>query len=484
VVDVVVRDGKGDPVTDLRKDDFELLEDGVRQDITSFEHVDRRAAQPEVAQQPSLAKTTSVGEAPPVVLVAFEELGEESRAAAYEATLALIDDVSRMRGLMAVYVIDRALHVTSPLTTDAGRLRRGARDAAMRPGCPVTHQGDVPGAAAGSACADMLPGRHRTIAALDALGALTDSLQPVPGRKTVLLFSEGIPLEVESDLPERFAKLTASANRSNVSFYTVDAAGLRAQNPSAAARRLLRTYTAEDRHSFTASSVGPDAVFGEPYVALSRLAGETGGTFTDNTNDLGRASQRLLEDLQLHYLLGYSPTNARLDGSFRRLSVAVRGRPDLAIQARYGYAATPVAATVPPHAVAPLVIVEQQIGRRDFEVEASADAAPDGLVRVRAEVPNSALRYSTQASDGRFAGELVVLARTAGRDNQTLSLASELFLIGGPLADLPGVKGQATSFVTELRTTPEAQWVDVIAYDPRADRASVRRLTIASESKR
>jgi hypothetical protein len=331
----------------------------------------------------------------------------------------------------------------------------------------------------------MLPGRQRTIAALDALGAVTESLQPVPGRKTVLLFSEGLPLEVESDLPERFGKLTGSANRSNVSFYTVDAAGLRAQNPSASARRLLRSYTAEDRHSFTARSVGPDAVMsGEPYVGLSRLAEETGGAFTDNTNDLGRASQRLLEDLQLHYLLGYSPTNAQLDGSFRRLSVAVRGRPDLVVRARHGYPATPVAATVPPHAVAPLVILEQQIGRRDFEVEASADAAAAGVVRVRAAVPNSALRYSTQASAGRFSGELVVLARTASRDNQTLSLASELFLIGGPLADLPGVKAQGTSFVTELRTTPQVEWVDVIAYDPRAERASVRRLRIGAEGKR
>ncbi len=151
------------------------------------------------------------------------------------------------------------------------------------------------------------------------------------------MFSEGIQLETQSHVIDKFQGLIALANQVGVSVYTVDAAGLRAGSPLAASRAQARAAAAdESRHG----SAGADHVlFHEPHTALSRLATETGGAFTRDTNDLGTAADRLREDLASYYLLGYVPTNSVRNRGFRHIVVRVR-RPDVTVQAREGYEAS------------------------------------------------------------------------------------------------------------------------------------------------
>ena len=92
------------------------------------------------------------------------------------------------------------------------------------------------------------------------------------------------------------------AHRQHLAFYTVDAAGLRAQSPSAAARQ----------GALFSSTFGS-----EPYVALKMLADETGGRYVESTNDLTIGMRRVAEDLTHYYLLGYTSTNNARDGGVR-----------------------------------------------------------------------------------------------------------------------------------------------------------------------
>jgi hypothetical protein len=105
---------------------------------------------------------------------------------------------------------------------------------------------------------------------------------------------------LEDNRREHFLKVLDLARRQHVAFYTFDAAGLRAQSPSAA------------------------ATFGsEPYVALKMLADETGGRYVESTNDLTVGMRRVAEDLRHYYLLGYTSTNTARGGSVRELRVKV-----------------------------------------------------------------------------------------------------------------------------------------------------------------
>src|SRR5690606_2326613 len=97
------------------------------------------------------------------------------------------------------------------------------------------------------------------------LHALVERLGAFPGRKTVALFSEGLDLtsgcrgQFCDDRKSRFDGVIRAAALSNVAFYTFDAAGL----------RLMRMATGQ--------------LMEEPRAALSVLARETGGAFTEDT---------------------------------------------------------------------------------------------------------------------------------------------------------------------------------------------------------
>ena len=79
------------------------------------------------------------------------------------------------------------------------------------------------------------------------------------------------------------------------------------------------------------------------YSAMSRLTSETGGRLIDvgnNGKKLEAAFQQIEDELRTKYVASYTPTNTRLDGSFRKLGVECRG-DGLKVQVRKGYYATP-----------------------------------------------------------------------------------------------------------------------------------------------
>jgi VWFA-related protein len=71
---------------------------------------------------------------------------------------------------------------------------------------------------------------------------------------------------------------------------------------------------------------------------LRKISEETGGRVIQakNANDTSIAFQRIADELRTQYLLGYTPTNTKLDGTFRKIAVKVRAE-DAKVNARRGY---------------------------------------------------------------------------------------------------------------------------------------------------
>ena len=190
-----------------------------------------------------------------------------------------------------------------------------------------------------------------------ALTALASSMGSLPGRKTVVFFSEG--LSVPAAIEAKFRAVIEAANRANVSFYAVDAKGLKVHSEQAATARgiaAIRGIGDDDpARSRTTTSAGPAPPTSSATSSccarirpsrLSMLAKETGGFLIDNTNDLASAFPRIDADRRFHYLLTYTPTNTAMDGSFRRIAVKVKRR-DADVRARSGYVAVPALGTIP-----------------------------------------------------------------------------------------------------------------------------------------
>jgi VWFA-related protein len=166
----------------------------------------------------------------------------------------------------------------------------------------------------------------------------------LPGRKSVLYFCEELPLS--DAVKPKFDALIQEANRNNISFYPVDAAGLRIHSEEAKVGRNVELAGAQgigdaqrNAGAWTKDLERQEQILSSRAGAvLGRLAKETGGFLIDNTNDLGKGVARMQAERTTYYLLGYQPSNPAADGKFRRVSVKVK-RPRVTVRARPGYVA-------------------------------------------------------------------------------------------------------------------------------------------------
>jgi len=183
------------------------------------------------------------------------------------------------------------------------------------------------------------------IAAIEAISA---GLEPFPGRKTLILFSQGfaVPLSLERHLYNAVDR----ANKANVAIYAIDGAGLRNKEPSlegelydiSALRPGDRARASMGISQFDrAREIGSD----QPDSTLRYIAAATGGISIRHTNDLFGALQRIDNDLRSYYVLTYRPSNPNFDGAFRTIKVRAN-RSGVTLRFRQGYFAVPPGASL------------------------------------------------------------------------------------------------------------------------------------------
>jgi len=248
VVDVIVRDRTGKPVQDLGEADFEVLEDGVPQRIISFE-----SHMPEAPSAgpggPAMAQPAGASIAPTQSLVAlvFQQLPHQSRTMAVKAARATIDALAPDE-FAGVFAVELGLITMALFIRDRGELRAAVDKILMRAPVslgPMSAQGvaetDGPAGTVQSApdrqFSDMrsrlqsgLEVPQQQAAQATSLSALASMMSRFAGRKSVILFSEGLAVSPRMD------GVLALAQDGNVTFYTIDASGLSAGGPKALPR--------------------------------------------------------------------------------------------------------------------------------------------------------------------------------------------------------------------------------------------------------
>ena len=411
MVDVVVRDSSGKPVTDLRLEDFELREDGVRQAISDMTLVARPSRRPgrepqrssEGAQQhssESQAASEDDSISPPAlsdrqfVALVFDRLSSEARALACEGALAYLD-IAANDDVYGVFAIDLSVNTIQTFTSDKPTLRAAIASVATRATTTFdrdatrstfdTTRGDahpsVPDVASpesagrpvdsGSTSRDRamlatLVGKmswealardQQGYATTNALMALSATLGRVPGRKTILFFAEGLAIP-DAVLPH-FNSVITTANAANVTIYPIDAAGLRVHSGDAETGRAVRAIGAaglsvnsdgSNQSSLGLLELNEDILRKNPRTALTMLAERTGGFLVHDTNDLATGLEQIESDRRFHYLLLYEPRNTDFEGEWRRVEVRVPSRRGLRVRSREGYVALREPTRLPLHA--------------------------------------------------------------------------------------------------------------------------------------
>jgi VWFA-related protein len=162
---------------------------------------------------------------------------------------------------------------------------------------------------------------------VDTISALASGLERLPGRKTVILLSEGFFVE---DTWADLRSVVGRAARASVRIYSLDTRGL---NRGSAGSDIL-TSANPSQPALSAPSFGDVAADGP-----NSLAVDTGGFAIRNENDFGKAFDEIDRDTSSYYVLGFRTTRP-LDGKFHALEVKIK-RPGVSVRARKGYVATP-----------------------------------------------------------------------------------------------------------------------------------------------
>ncbi|HVG29970.1 MAG TPA: VWA domain-containing protein [Pyrinomonadaceae bacterium] len=379
-LDVVVTDKGGRQVTDLKAEDFDILEDGKPQKIMNFSYVSAVTA-PSPAP-PDVASSPAGAAAPPVptrtrrenvhraIAVVVDDLAMAADAfvPAREAIRKFVDQQVQEGDLVAVirtggevgilqqFTSDRRLlyqaisrvrpsirsiggmSAFEPVARDAiaaagggGRSAPGSDD---RPGSRGSADSNAGGALARDAAS--FQAGNVVVPLLRALGNVVNGMRELPGRKSLILFSPGFalynPIYNPPDLPLIEARhLSNLANRAAVTLYTVDPRGLAYTGPTAADPMTgLSGRQIGDRMS------DRSRILFETQGGTQFLADQTGGLAFKNSNDILPAA-RISEDLKGYYLIGYRPGGETFNRRFHKITARVRNRPDLEVRTRTGF---------------------------------------------------------------------------------------------------------------------------------------------------
>jgi len=394
LVDVVVRDRSGAVVRGLTANDFEVIEDGKPQQVStfSFQEINRDAtpimsrnllgdvesrvltgapaatatAKPAAPAAGAAAADASPAPADPKKFSSDELAGRRLMILLFDTSSMQPEDVQRSidsakkyvdekmspADLIAVATVGTTLDVLSDFTGDRAKVADVLNKLAYTEGTATPPPSDATLltdelAAAGEEAAaetselDMFNNDVR----LRAIKTLAESLQSIEQKKAIVYFSAGMQRSAADNQVELRAAVNAAV-RANVSIYPVDTRGLQAVVPGGDARGGGGGGRGGGggggrggggRGLFSGASVMQQfASLASSQDSLTTLAANTGGTAFTDTNDFGEAFRRIDRDMSAYYILGYSSGNVARDGRFRRIQVRVK-KEGLRVEARAGY---------------------------------------------------------------------------------------------------------------------------------------------------
>ena len=303
-LDASVTDARGNPVTDLTADDFDILEDGKPQTITSFTLVNipmERLERPMFAGR-AIESDVQSNEQPEGRLYAFvlDEVDGDQALRTRRFLRSFIERYFSANDVAAVSFLGRARSANAQGLTGSPRLLLESID---------TFAGGFRATGAEA----MAVARNK----MDALRKIAESMAGIKGRrKMILLFSQNLPVDMQRVVDYRGGTLSIeaedahrairAATRGNVTIYPIDPRGLTLDN-----------------------ELGNN-------VNMRALASVTGGFALVNSNSFEQAFDRIVRENSAYYIIGYISSNDRRDGRYRRLDVRLK-RPGLQVRARGGY---------------------------------------------------------------------------------------------------------------------------------------------------
>jgi VWFA-related protein len=526
-IDVIVKDKKGKYVSDLKPEDFVITENGQPQKIEFFDAPLSKTEthKPNDTAAPATTTTTSTSPTAPRHYVSLvldsQTTGLTNLKQLREGAIKYVREQVTEADAVAILSVTNALQMLQPFTQDKAKLiatlenlggTSGARNSEIREVNESianlrdyinnsSSTGDITTAAGGSAQASVMIAqtvlqqfiRMRTALSvqqarpvLAALAAIAEGLRRIPGKKTLVLFSQGFVTPAVLDW--QVQSTIDIANRANVAVYIIDSAGLRgaaAGTNSVAPASPLSGVSAIASQEQRIRGVGGETVFdtvrqegqNREYDILYRISDDTGGKFLKGNNDIGKGLERINEEIQARYTLAYRSSNQNFDGTFRKVKIEVQ-RPDTQVMSRSGYYA------IPPEEIVLLSPADKKLLASFAEaqtnpglpifVSLSPFRTRHGLYNIplAIEIPPSAVKFDRKGEKQTMQLEVLGVVK-AGADRMLSKLGGN-FAVNLSTNDYNEIVNNNIFYRQDLQLTSGEYTIDLIVKDKQSGKVSAR----------
>ena len=528
-LDVMVKDKKGKAITDLKAEDFSVTENGAPQKIEFF---DATLVNGNAPGQPA-GISASTGPRPPnnlprnIISLVFDAQTTEGSNLKHvrDGMTKYIRERISDSDSVALFAISGGLQLLQPFTQDKAKLisavekaedistisktseQRGINDAMAAIRDQLT---TLPGAdtvistpAGGSAAAQAMISRRvleqyvqlrsalsaqTTRPILAALAAICEGLRAIPGKKTLVVFSQGFIAPQALDW--QVQSTIDIANRANVAIYIIDSTGLTGGTPQSGAlvpgSALSGISAAVSQEQRIRAGAG-ESVFdvsrqeglNRQQDLLYRISGDTGGQFIKNTNDIAAGLDRIDEEIRSRYTLAYRSTDANFDGTFRKVKIEVR-RPDAKVLARPGYYA------IPPGQVVPLSPEDKKL-LANLETMSAHPTLPMSIqltsfrsqpgyytVPLSFEIPPAAVTFGHQGDKQRLQLDVLGLVRAEG-DDKILSRLGGAFDVDLTASQYESIMDDKIFYRQDMQLEAGAYSIDLVVKDRISGKVAAKR---------
>lgn len=384
-LNVVAVDSQGQPVTDLKQEEFQVVDDGKRQQTVFFRHLESKPPEA-LPLAPGEFSNGARANAPHVTLVLFDLLNERFDTRALAANQ-IVEQLSGIEDADNLYLY---------LLTLDGRLFavHGLTGSETQDGQPWTRQIKP--------LLDQALRTVQTIRPIDSadvnvrIGLTFDALQQIaaplaafPGRKNIVWVTDGVPISLGSrssytgeplDFTPQLRQLSEWYDRSGVAIYPV-------------------------REVMLGSADGMGGTGDGALEFLNTLSGLTGGR-PSASKDVGMAVRQAMRDLRSSYQIGYFPPEKNWNNKFHNLRVTCT-RKGVRVQARTGYYAWQEAAGArADRAIA--AAVREQFDAAEIGLRGTFERDAKNARQVKVAVRIAANDVTLVQSGGQYVGQLRV----------------------------------------------------------------------------
>jgi VWFA-related protein len=485
-VDVVVTDKRGNFIPNLTKDDFTILENGVAKPISNFYEVQGSVAKNVTGEAVGITEDAPV----PVKREVAENMKRRiifyvdnlslspfNRNRVFQEMKEFVKNVMRPGDEAMIATYNRSMKVRVPFTRDVNQITSMLDSLQRESGLGIANKSEKRSTedrireatsyqdAIATARSYASSVEHDLRQSAASLNALMSTVAGVEGKKILVLTSEGFPMQpgremfyfidemgrekgwqgVGSTMLEGMTfdgtnliqSIAKTANANNITMYTVHAAGLAAGNETSA------------EHAQPISSMVSHAALTNTTDSMHMMADMTGGLASTQTNNFKAAFERIGQDLESYYSLGYRAGTERVDRQ-RYLSVRVKNK-DYRVRARQTFVEKSMYAEMNDRVVANLLYRGKD---NDLGILArTGDPRPtdDGYFRVPVDVqiPMQALTMLPQG-ETEYAGGFDIYVVVANKDNDMSDVARKSHQIRLTADEFKRISGKFYTYTLEL----------------------------------